>query len=1310
MRPKLTAEWYGACYVACYVTFSWSRPAALKEQLKQQILPRELQQWQFPSKKPGAVGGASTKKAAAASVRRRPQPGAAEMSVAEQVRATGLKELLDIFQAGWVSKAAVKALLRNKSLFFATHKNEELRELVLSQLILPALECLCTYDEDNLADGRLHPDLVEVWGADQAGAPDIQNVFQYWTAIVQKCEADPSYRRPLTRWGQALAEQGMAVPTGIVLVTQLAVSSIDHMCITNAPDDVMRAVGGVVRAHIDVEQPTVKALVGQACEAARDWFRDEMAAGVLWSTFAQLVAVEEHLVDDIHLPIVSAAIGEAVQHCDLDRFEDWMSSTPTFWLGFVAWASTLSIEAPEHKTNGGGGGGGGYANGIPLRSASQDYGFQLPPRSGSAGSGSGGGPGPDSDGDEAGEYGGFGGDEAPEARIATMRDQLKHNLDAMFDKLKSGNYLPTDLEFILHGGQEQYPLLIGAFRAAGHADGDAVLSTQRRLVQQMKAMVHTTEQVCERYFTGSGYHQSAAAINADWLNTPMVQVGHFLLEHDHFVAPASGVGAQNDLHHPLTATLHAAVPWLQRLADSKLFSDRWGLPVTDFGPDGIDSRIRATQVKWKALCDKFLEKTILFNELDEILEMLNRTELEMMGETNPGRITGKPYPPFSIARGEHVQQCNEWAEEMGLMFAEYKKFKTLHTDLPLIVQSLEFLGPWMTAAGNSEASTLAMRLDHLHARLGDKWSTTSLLSVGHHLKELRDKQSDLTAMSGLFADTTFIKILASCVELLDWLRMEFALEQNFVSAVERVSNSEKALLGPRLRANLDGALSDLARVRQTLFEFIYRDRQEFESLQELLAELKKVEGCIGDKGLHEAMVRCETVTLELAEVMSSDTQDLAPKRLQAYLMPERNGRWTIEMPPPDTAPEDPWSMEDCIKMVTLDDGADVSVPFEALLEFQSSLVLAKGGASDLEKEAQIDKWLSQFWRIQDVARTVYDLQDSGHFQFARVKLTFTLSETPASMLSQRLDLSGQLAAWTKSIQAAREEFYFLTFLTTKQITRLATHLEANDEEKLITSMQIVNSNVKRATIRQASAGMPRLGRDADVVEKLNQCGFWLSQVFSELPVPNRAVPQDLCQSAQNLVILSSSVNMAVVKEIDDVILTAYTSQGHFPEWQELLICSKSTSWEEVQCLLLRWRAATANGRGHRLYCLASAHELADFVQRQASSFILRAERAAKEPLARLLVVNCTDQAALCTDLNHRRLRSYHPPDVSSDVAGKFTLQLVCAELAKEYIGKVHVFSGPRPGCGKTFRINVEANGGADVWSVVVKRLVRTCVF
>jgi hypothetical protein len=41
--------------------------------------------------------------------------------------------------------------------------------------------------------------------------------------------------------------------------------------------------------------------------------------------------------------------------------------------------------------------------------------------------------------------------------------------------------------------------------------------------------------------------------------------------------------------------------------------------------------------------------------------MLNRTELEGMGETNPGRITGKPYPPFSIARGEHVQQCNEWA-------------------------------------------------------------------------------------------------------------------------------------------------------------------------------------------------------------------------------------------------------------------------------------------------------------------------------------------------------------------------------------------------------------------------------------------------------------------------------------------------------------------------------------------------------------------------------------------------------------------------------------------------------------------------
>ena len=38
------------------------------------------------------------------------------------------EHLIDIFQAGWISKGAVKALLRNRSLLFATHKDKAVRD------------------------------------------------------------------------------------------------------------------------------------------------------------------------------------------------------------------------------------------------------------------------------------------------------------------------------------------------------------------------------------------------------------------------------------------------------------------------------------------------------------------------------------------------------------------------------------------------------------------------------------------------------------------------------------------------------------------------------------------------------------------------------------------------------------------------------------------------------------------------------------------------------------------------------------------------------------------------------------------------------------------------------------------------------------------------------------------------------------------------------------------------------------------------------------------------------------------------------
>ena len=59
---------------------------------------------------------------------------------------------------------------------------------------------------------------------------------------------------------------------------------------------------------------------------------------------------------------------------------------------------------------------------------------------------------------------------------------------------------------------------------------------------------------------------------------------------------------------------------------------------------------------------------------------------------------------------------------------------------------------------------------------------------------------------------------------------------------------------------------------------------------------------------------------------------------------------------------------------------------------------------------------------------------------------------------------------------------------------------------------------------------------------------------------------------------------------------------------------------------------------------------------------------------------------------------------------ELTLRKIGAFIAREFVGQVLVYSGTRPGCGKTFQLRVDAGEPVDVWPVhkhlVVKDLIE----
>ena len=1159
-----------------------------------------------------------------------------------------LQAMVAIFRAGYARETILDATLTNPY-FNVTHANVQVH---IHEAVVGMIEALSLTSPNLLADaGMLEHAIPEIgrWAFQQVNSAEILEVYKYWTAVLNS--------------GQF---RGAKSP----VVLAIASAGLNFGCAQSADaENILKTVG--MAAAEDANPQLLELLVAKAAVAVKPWFRSMLqvgaeasgggpgdSRGVTWSKFEKLLRTNEGIHDDVHIPVVSALLEAAVVNYDLSDFEDWMA-LPLFWLGFVAWAGMCVKSGPA----------------TPIINET----------------------------------------------LATMRDTLKQR----FKVLKSGAYSVVDLEFLegrsspftfdpARETAERLNLLASAFAVTGsRSNAKEILSLQRETVDKLlKSLVHA-KKVCEHYFVGSPYEHSCADIHSNFDHIEIREVATFLQMPNTGFPPHTGsLGAYTQLPE----LLGVASSWLERLLPSKLFAKIWedckkdSLVPGDFAKS-VNQHAELARGKWVGMSEQFLNQTITFNELDEIMPMLGHDELKAMAETNVALATGlggKTDPYATAESKEEVALCEKWAASIGVTFAEYKEFLKLHTDLPHIIEALGFFGTWLTAAGKRSTTTLMMRLEHLHARLGENWGGTTLLAVGGHIRALQEEQAVLTSISGMFRDTRFMRALTSSGELLDWLRLEFSVEQNFVSAIERTQNTERALLGPRLRANLDGTLSDLARVRLSLFEFIYRESAQFGSLELLLAELKKLDHCVDDAELHLSMARCDAMTLELADVMASDQRDLAPKRLAAYLEEEKKARWTVCMPPEGKAENDEWTMEECINMVFFEEGTEVSVNFEALLEFQSSLVLAKGSVGNLQQETQIEKWLAQFWRMQDLGKTLYDLQTSGHFDYTNAKVSFRLTETASSMVDRRLYLAEQLSDWETAITNARDKYYFLTFLTTRQITRLASYLLERDEGKLMDSMRVIHPAVTEEQVRRcrSKSGMVNLGVTDDVYTRLNFCGMWLDGLFGDLPPVSRDVPAGMVNLARNLLILNPGVNMAVVDEVDDLILTAYVTEGHLPEAPELLICSRDTSWEEVHCFLQRWKGAITNARGTRMYCLAKADRLADGVQRKTSAVMMKYERNASVQgfadgggLCKLLVVNTSDKGSLCSDFNHRRLRSYTPPELESDVAGDFTLRTIGSYLATTYVGSVAVYSGARSGCGKSFAIRCDADGEMDSWAV-----------
>src|SRR4051794_35855413 len=183
------------------------------------------------------------------------------------------------------------------------------------------------------------------------------------------------------------------------------------------------------------------------------------------------------------------------------------------------------------------------------------------------------------------------------------------------------------------------------------------------------------------------------------------------------------------------------------------------------------------------------------------------------------------------------------------------------------------------------------------------------------------------------------------------------------------------------------------------------------------------------------------------------------------------------------------------------------------------------------------------------------------------------------------------------VDRAQEEFYYLTFFTVRQILSFYDYftsekLHRENEEECKTLIRFVNSNARLPSHKDVR-GILRGSKD--YFEILYKIGQELERIFRNIPKQPRKL-KAAGQRVMSDIVTKGKLFVAACTDkirVPNIIMSLYANHGHYPEPWQLLICTSSTTMEELTIFIKRSFFASNNGYDNHLFCIANL-ELLDF--------------------------------------------------------------------------------------------------------------------
>ncbi|GBC14826.2 hypothetical protein GLOIN_2v432849 [Rhizophagus irregularis DAOM 181602=DAOM 197198] len=420
---------------------------------------------------------------------------------------------------------------------------------------------------------------------------------------------------------------------------------------------------------------------------------------------------------------------------------------------------------------------------------------------------------------------------------------------------------------------------------------------------------------------------------------------------------------------------------------------------------------------------------------------------------------------------------------------------------------------------------------------------------------------------------------------------ELSRAEEFFSFIKKIAEHDIKNLINGVDDNLDGRLiqentiSSLIEVKQFLFPLMNKNMESISDLLKELLNIIKKNHTLGEK-----IALCNGNNMALQNIYNNiqNREEVTKEKIKNAVL---NGTFTFTRDRKE---------DKCLVSLQYPSKFNVKYNLKEILDLRGRALLIVSKPKNTvvinNKETEmfkdvIDRFVTQVDVALEIISTVSMLIQIGHFDF--IKFEIKLQGT--DMKDYLEFLKEEIKNWQDVIDRAQENCYYLTFFTARHVLSFYDYFtseksDEENEEECKTLIRFVNSKAQLPSHKDIQ-GISRESKDYFKV--LCEIGNGLEKIFTSIPKQSRK----LKATGQGIIIdLVRKGELFVASYTDktrtpNIIMSLYANYGSYPEPWQLLICTTSTTMEELANFIRRSLFASNNGYENRLFCIANLESL-----------------------------------------------------------------------------------------------------------------------